>query len=80
LARKAYDNTLAHYHPWLVRQGVHVAVYTLPNRNQLLTDLAGSNVTEEEAERVMEQTVAAGRTVYNIVQKLFERYELLDLP
>lgn len=35
LARKAYDDTLAKHHPWLVRQGVHLAVHTLPNRHQV---------------------------------------------
>lgn len=35
LARKAYDETLAYYHPWLVRKGVHLAVHTLPSRHQV---------------------------------------------
>lgn len=35
LARKAYDDTLAQHHPWLVRKGVHLAVHTLPNRHQV---------------------------------------------
>lgn len=80
LARKAYDETLALHHPWYVRTGVHVAVHTLPNRQQLLADLAGADVAEEEAERVMDETAQASRSVYNVVQKLYEKHQLLDLP
>jgi len=80
LARKAYDETLALYHPWLVRKGVHLAVHTLPTRRQLLVDLAGSHVTEEEAEAVMGETAAAARAVYVAVQKQYEKHQLLDLP
>ncbi len=36
VCRHAYDQTLAIHHPWLVRKGVHLAVYMLPNRNQVL--------------------------------------------
>jgi len=80
VARHAYDSTLAAYHPWLIRKGVHVAVYALPFRHQLVADLGGSTVTPEQAEQAMEEIVTTGRAVYNAVQKLYERYELLDLP
>ena len=32
VARKAYDETLSRFHPWIVRKGVHLAVYILPHR------------------------------------------------
>lgn len=35
LARTAYDSTLAAHHPWLVRKGVHLAVHSLPYREQV---------------------------------------------
>lgn len=37
LVRKAYDKTLAHFHPWMVRQGVYLAIYTLPTRKKVKT-------------------------------------------
>ena len=36
VARHAYDPTLAKHHGWLVRNGVHVAMWALPNRKQVL--------------------------------------------
>lgn len=35
LAKHAYDTTLAKYHPWLVRKGVHLAMWALPTRKQV---------------------------------------------
>jgi len=34
--RDAYDRTLAKHHSFIVRKGAHVAMYTLPVREQLL--------------------------------------------
>lgn len=35
LARNAYDETIARFHPWLIKKAVHLALYTLPNRKQV---------------------------------------------
>lgn len=35
LVKNAYEHTLANFHPWVVRQGVYLAVYTLPTRKQV---------------------------------------------
>lgn len=35
LAKAAYDNTIAQYHPWIIRKAVHLALYTLPNRRKV---------------------------------------------
>ena len=44
-AARAYEETLAHYHPWLIRKAVGVAVYALPSRATLLVKM---RVTEVE--------------------------------
>jgi len=80
LAKIAYDTTLANFHPWLIRKGVHLAVYTLPYRKQLIADLAGLQLTEQEANKIMELTVNTGQAVYDAVQKLYSDRNLLELP
>uniref|UniRef100_A0A915KEV8 Glycolipid transfer protein domain-containing protein n=1 Tax=Romanomermis culicivorax TaxID=13658 RepID=A0A915KEV8_ROMCU len=80
LAKTAYDTTLAHYHPWLIRKGVHLAVYALPSRKRLVTDIAGSNLTTQEANRLMEMTVEIGERVYNAVEKIYADHNLHNLP
>lgn len=32
----AYNNTLAKFHPWLIKKGANVAMYTMPTREVLL--------------------------------------------
>lgn len=36
VCQESYDKTLAQYHPWLIRKGAKVAMYTLPNKEHLL--------------------------------------------
>jgi hypothetical protein len=36
LCRDAYKRTLAKHHPWIVRQSVHLASYTLSSRHALI--------------------------------------------
>lgn len=40
---KAYEDTLGHHHTFLIRTGAKIAMYTLPTKHQLL-----SNVSEFE--------------------------------
>lgn len=35
--RDAYDQTLAHYHTWFVRNGALIAMYSLPTKHGLLS-------------------------------------------
>lgn len=34
--RQAYDITLAKHHPFLIRKGAQIAMYTMPTRQELL--------------------------------------------
>lgn len=36
VCQEAYDKTLANYHPWLIKKGAKIAMYTMPTREQLL--------------------------------------------
>lgn len=80
LAKNAYDTTLGHYHPWLIRKGVHLAVYTLPTRKQFITDIAGSTMACHEADQLMAKTVDIGQRLYDAVEKLYLDYNLIHLP
>lgn len=45
----AYSKTLAHFHPWVVRKAVQVAVYMLPYRKELIAKLGETEgVVESE--------------------------------
>nr|KAG5685685.1 hypothetical protein BaRGS_027195 [Batillaria attramentaria] len=77
-ATAAYDTTLAKYHPWLIRKAVHVAMYILPNREQLLAKMKVEDTPEGKGQinKLIEQL----DSVYDITQELYSKNNLLDLP
>lgn len=42
--REAYDLTLAKHHPFLIRNGARIAIYTLPTKNVLLKRVKNCNL------------------------------------
>uniref|UniRef100_A0A914VDP0 Glycolipid transfer protein domain-containing protein n=1 Tax=Plectus sambesii TaxID=2011161 RepID=A0A914VDP0_9BILA len=83
VCRSAYDETLAHHHPWYVRKGVHVAVYALPHRKQLLIDLSGTTADkydEVKADNTLVELVNGAEVVYDRIQKLYADKGILNLP
>ncbi|KAK3104438.1 hypothetical protein FSP39_002043 [Pinctada imbricata] len=78
LTKKAYDDTLSKFHPWMIRKGVHLAVYTLPGREAFLEKL---KIKDPSKTKELLGRVAADQTViYEITQRLYAEDNLLDLP
>ncbi|KAG8237719.1 hypothetical protein J437_LFUL017838 [Ladona fulva] len=46
VGQEAYNETLAQYHPWLIRKGVLVSLYALPTRENLLLKVSVSQDRE----------------------------------
>lgn len=44
VCQDAYEQTLAHYHPWIIKKGARMAMYTMPNREQLLRRVSCSEL------------------------------------
>ncbi|XP_013060780.2 ceramide-1-phosphate transfer protein-like isoform X1 [Biomphalaria glabrata] len=77
-AMKAYDDTLARHHPWLVKKAVHVAMYMLPSRLDLLKKMG-----VEDNERGMQgiSDLAHELTViFQVTEEAYSQDNLLDLP
>ena len=77
VAYQAYHETLAKYHPWLIRKGVGLAVYTLPTRDHLLKDICSE---PEEAATKLNNLQAQIELVYQTVQRIYCDYDVLNLP
>lgn len=77
-ATEAYDSTLAKYHPWLIKKAVHVAMYTLPDRKNLLLKMTVEDTPEGMAK--VEALIGQLNMVYDVTQKLYIDNNLLDLP
>ncbi|XP_004695368.1 PREDICTED: ceramide-1-phosphate transfer protein [Condylura cristata] len=78
LCADAYGASLAAHHPWIVRQAVAVATYTLPSRKAFLEAM---NVgPPEQALQVLAEALPFIERVYSVSQKLYADHALLDLP
>lgn len=89
IAKDCYKKTLANYHPWYLQKTVSLAMYTLPNKAQLIEkafaaeEQEGGQMSEnacKEASDKMLELAKASELTYNIVEKLYNDKGLLDLP
>uniref|UniRef100_A0A0K0EK42 GLTP domain-containing protein n=1 Tax=Strongyloides stercoralis TaxID=6248 RepID=A0A0K0EK42_STRER len=84
IVKKAYDETLANFHGFIIRKSVGLAVYGLPERDQIIRKFFRIPECEEiPTERIQSEaekfhTVAF--EVYNRIQIAYETNNILDLP
>ncbi|XP_050098448.1 ceramide-1-phosphate transfer protein [Anopheles aquasalis] len=77
VCQAAYNDTLAQFHPWIIRKGANVAMYALPTRDQLLEKVC-LDVTV--AIDLLPEMLAVTRKVYDRTQDLYTKYDLHGLP
>ncbi|KFB43849.1 AGAP005990-PA-like protein [Anopheles sinensis] len=77
VCQAAYNDTLAQFHPWLIRKGANVAMYALPNRDQLLDKVC---MDATVAIKLLPDMLSVTRDVYNRTQDLYTKYDLHGLP
>ncbi|KAH7957227.1 ceramide-1-phosphate transfer protein [Rhipicephalus sanguineus] len=78
MAKESYDQTLAKYHPWLIRKGASIAMLTLPKVEEIF---AKALPEEKKDLRQLVTGIAEEATkVYNFTQSVYEKNNILDLP
>ena len=80
IASSAYSETLAKYHPWLIRKAANLAMYTLPSRGDMLVLVASGQADEQDVQKKLKNCVVAIRVVYESVEALYTKYDLHGLP
>ncbi|KAH9578275.1 glycolipid transfer protein domain containing [Schistosoma haematobium] len=87
IARSVYDKTLSQYHPWPIRKAVGVTVYALPTREHLVHHIVQSQppgsgllTNEQCAEFLSSHALPVVRKVYDCIQAIFEKHDMLNLP
>jgi len=79
MAWEAYSSSpLPNYHPWLVRNGVKVAVYTLPNRENFFK-LTAPELTTDEIISHLGRASKAMDVIYEKLEAGFKENDLLDM-
>ncbi|KAH3817294.1 ceramide-1-phosphate transfer protein-like [Dreissena polymorpha] len=78
LTSESYYRTLSKHHPWIIRKGVDVAVYTLPSRKHFIEKLKISNL--ETTDKLLEATASMGHRIFEVVEKIYSDFDLHQLP
>ncbi|GJQ70061.1 hypothetical protein Trydic_g22541 [Trypoxylus dichotomus] len=81
VCREAYNITLAKYHPFLIRKGAQIAMYTMPTRQELLKKVCGNDDEYIESTiNILPKTLEVTAVVYERIENLYSFYNLHDLP
>ncbi|KAJ8916757.1 hypothetical protein NQ315_013962 [Exocentrus adspersus] len=78
--REAYDQTLAKHHPFVIRNGAKVAIYTLPTREVLLKRVCGKSDDIERSLELLPQTLEVTAIVHSRIESLYTVNNLHTLP
>lgn len=78
IGQEVYNNTLAKYHPWLIRKGAIIAMYVLPTREVLLQRVCGKNV--QVALDALPSMLDLTNEVYDRTERYYRDKNLLGLP
>ena len=75
MAYEAYQaSPLPNFHPWLVRNAVKIAVYTLPGRPQFFKQ-AVPELTEEEAIAFINRAVEPMKKIYQTKLRIYKNHD-----
>uniref|UniRef100_A0A3Q2U6K5 Ceramide-1-phosphate transfer protein n=1 Tax=Fundulus heteroclitus TaxID=8078 RepID=A0A3Q2U6K5_FUNHE len=78
MCREAYNESLAHHHPFMIRKAAGLAFYSLPGRPGFLEVM---NVgSPEQVVAMLGEAVPLISEVYTITEELYQKHNLLDLP
>ncbi|XP_065141348.1 ceramide-1-phosphate transfer protein [Paramisgurnus dabryanus] len=74
----AYNESLAHHHPWLIRKAVGVAFCALPGRDTFFEVMNAGD--QEQVVALLGESLPLISEVYQITEDLYAKNNLLELP
>lgn len=81
VASELYGRTLAKHHNWVLAKTAGTLLLMMPNKQTIVERVTGgSRAVREHNEALMPRAIEVMTSVYNLTQKLYEDYDLLDLP
>ncbi|XP_066936524.1 ceramide-1-phosphate transfer protein-like [Clytia hemisphaerica] len=80
MAGKVYTATLGNFHPWLIRKAAGVALYSLPNRRDLIKKIAPGGIDDSVLKEKIEACVQKIDIVYKDIHDLYTKNDLHGLP
>ncbi|KAK3871967.1 hypothetical protein Pcinc_022924 [Petrolisthes cinctipes] len=80
-ASELYGRTLAKHHNWVLAKTAGAVLLMMPNKQTIIERMIGGNqAVREHNEALMPRAIEIMTSVYNLTQKLYEDYDILDLP
>ena len=83
LAQEAYKKTLKKHHPWMVQKAALLAMHTLPFKKVLVEKISGKPFGSEEykaAENILPHGVKVMGEVYEKINEVYKKYDVINLP
>ncbi|XP_037788137.1 ceramide-1-phosphate transfer protein-like [Penaeus monodon] len=78
---EVYSRTLAKFHGWVVAKTVGAVLLMMPTKHTIIERVTGGiEAVRAHNEALMPKVIEVMTSVYNLTQKLYEDYEILDLP
>lgn len=74
---QSYNETLANFHPFLIRKAANIAMYALPNRDQLLNKVCAD---VEASIKALPEMLQVTNAVYDRIDALYTKNDLHGLP
>lgn len=74
---QSYNETLANFHPFLIRKAASLAMYAMPTRDQLLNKVCSDVQRSIEA---LPEMLQVTDTVYDRVEALYTQFDFHGLP
>ncbi|KAL1491134.1 hypothetical protein ABEB36_011776 [Hypothenemus hampei] len=81
ICKEAYNQTLANYHGFFIRQGAKLAMsLALPTKQDLLITVCGNEEDIQRAIELLPDTLSVSNKVYDLVENLYTIHDLHRLP
>lgn len=80
MAKDAYNESLAKFHPWIIRKAALWAMYTLPSVGDFTKKIAQPNMDKGKTKQLLKEVTDAMKLVYDVTEELYTKHNLHDLP
>lgn len=80
MAKDAYNESLANFHPWIIRKAALWAMYTLPKVGDFIKKIAQANMDKGKTKQLLKEVTDAMKQVYDFTEELYTKHNLHDLP
>ncbi|MCL4123588.1 UNVERIFIED_CONTAM: hypothetical protein GTU68_062348 [Idotea baltica] len=81
ISSEVYNQTLAKHHGWIIAKTVSTLLYLMPSKQTIVDKVTNGNIdVRAQNEALLPEVIEVMRSVYNMTQKLYEDYDILNLP